>query len=578
MNPVLDLPFAALVRRDLLRSMRSRYLSGAMFVLCGLGSVVLAAGWPEDVIHTTQLGLWSTAILALFATLCAASVCLLLPGLAGASVVEERDMDTLDLMRMTLIRPAGILAGKFVNCIGALLLLLVAAMPLAATTYFLVGVDWEVLLFLLFTVALSATTCVSIGLSCSTTQRTPLHAVLASYVWCAFALGGYVLIAYVALLPCYLFMDELAFQTFAPRVIMFAMATTPAALFMSSVGVFLVGAHIVYAVSIQLAFTVAALLVAWRRLCRPALHSALPAAASVRTFRGSRGLPVGFSSKPRPPIADLLNPVFVRELRHTRLLMGVSRWRLIVLYSVLGLTALLLCALLYVMLRDLFASEFNAIAATTLQLLFWVVTGLSPAIMATAFVREDDRNTKDLLRMTLLSSRQVALGKLGAGVFGLLRIGKFFLCAAWPMLFFFAMAPLALQQTVIAGIWIVLVTSTALAVSAIASMSAGRTAFAVPLAYGLCAAVFFGPAATLLALGELVRKLWGYANWEEIAFISSQFAYAVEILDRLSHGSSIDAHWPQVALLHCCLSVGMTLLALWFAGRYWMRYSKRQHL
>ncbi|MFA6241800.1 MAG: hypothetical protein WC655_12780 [Candidatus Hydrogenedentales bacterium] len=573
-----ELPFVALIRRDLLRSLRGRFLAGAMMLACGIAVVTLMVLWPANDDSLSRFSGVAEAIVILFAVLSAASVCLLLPGLAGGAIIEERSLDTFDLMRMTLVRPIGILAGKFVNSLGAFLLLMMAVLPLFSTTYFLVGVDWDALLVIALAVTVSAITCVSVGLACSASYRNPLSATIASYVWCALALGGYMLLVYFVLVIVYLFSDETYFESVAERTLLATFRTTPVCLLFSAFRI-PVAVHMPSALLIQAIVSALALLVAWRKLCKPPRDPALPHSVQSRRGRVRVKVPAGYSSRPRKPIADHRNPIFIREARHTGLLKGVSRWRMIVLYAMLGLIAVVLCAgVYYVSEAPMLPEELNSIVSFIFQWLFCIVVGLAPAILATSFVREDEQDTKDLLNMTALTPRDIVIGKIKAGAYGLAKLCFLLLVAGWPLLTIVAKSANGWLQLLATVMWALPCIIACFALASIASMTAQRTALAVPLAYGLCAAYFFGPSFTVVGLFQILHFSSGVNAAEDFAVLLSPVVSQLDMLDRMGYRrSTLDGTWLLRIGAHLAAALLLARIAVRGRAEHWLKRPMRTH-
>ncbi|MFA6241799.1 MAG: hypothetical protein WC655_12775 [Candidatus Hydrogenedentales bacterium] len=568
------LPFVALIRRELIRSLRSQYLSGAMLFASGTGIVGLLFLWPDSEAPLVAMARVSHGIIALFGVLSAATACILLPGFAGGAIVEERSNDSFDLLRMTLIRPIGVLAGKFVNCLGAFLLLMAAVMPLFATSYFLVGVDWSTLPLIAFSVAISAVTCVSIGLACSAAHRAPMKAMISSYVWCAFALGGYMLIVLVGLFVVSALFGEIYFNRVAEPVMMTVFKTTPLCILAASLGT-PISANIPRVLLIQAGISTFALLVAWRKLCRPPREIALPHSAPSPKGKKRTRLPVGYSKRPHKPIADNRNPVFIREARHTGLLKGI---RIVKLYIVPSLIAAPLWADLYIWgAFSLHPSELDYTVLQFVFLFFALILLIAPTVVATAFVREDEQNTKDLLRMTVLAPREVALGKICAAAISLGRLCLPLVIAAWPLLILVARCSGGWIIVLDALTWALPCIIAIFSLAAIASMAASRTVLAVPLSYGLCAAYFFLPASLFLTISQTRFISLPASLAEKYAVLLSPVLYAVDV-DNLASSRYGNEGWLWIPALHLTASLLLFYLAVKVYADYWIRRTLRLHL
>ena len=119
------------------------------------------------------------------------SGCLLIvPALAGGSIAVEREKDTLEQLSLTLIRPTGLLAAKLVNAAGLFVLMVLGAMPVVATVFFSVGLDWRELAAALILVLSAAVLSGAVGLMCSAFFRRPVVALIASYLGTIMINGG----------------------------------------------------------------------------------------------------------------------------------------------------------------------------------------------------------------------------------------------------------------------------------------------------------------------------------------------------------------------------------------------------
>jgi ABC-type transport system involved in multi-copper enzyme maturation permease subunit len=101
------------------------------------------------------------------------------PAYAASQVSGERERRTLSLLQVTLVRPSQIVAGKLLASVAWLLVLIVAAAPIAATGFFMGGVnvsDFVTGLALIVIVAISVAA-VALGLS-SITRKTTTSIVL----------------------------------------------------------------------------------------------------------------------------------------------------------------------------------------------------------------------------------------------------------------------------------------------------------------------------------------------------------------------------------------------------------------
>ena len=186
-NPVL--------RRELLERWRGRrgfviltvYLAGITLLVMGMAWII--STWIHDQADFNDAILGSAGPMmgrGIFENLLALVLFFVLfftPAYAAAQVSGERERRTLPLLQVTLVRPAQIVAGKLSASVAWLLVLIVAAAPIAATGFFLGGVnigDFVSGLALIIIVAVSVAA-VAIGLS-SITRKTTTSIIL-TYVF-----------------------------------------------------------------------------------------------------------------------------------------------------------------------------------------------------------------------------------------------------------------------------------------------------------------------------------------------------------------------------------------------------------
>ena len=186
-NPVL--------RRELLERWRGRrgfviltvYLAGITLLVMGMAWII--STWIHDQADFNDAILGSAGPMmgrGIFENLLALVLFFVLfftPAYAAAQVSGERERRTLPLLQVTLVRPAQIVAGKLSASVAWLLVLIVAAAPIAATGFFLGGVnvgDFVSGLALIIIVAVSVAA-VAIGLSSITRKTTT--AIILTYVF-----------------------------------------------------------------------------------------------------------------------------------------------------------------------------------------------------------------------------------------------------------------------------------------------------------------------------------------------------------------------------------------------------------
>lgn len=103
------------------------------------------------------------------------------PGYAAAQISGERERRSLPLLQVTLLRPFQIVAGKLGASVAWLVLLIVAALPLGAATFFLGGVAVADLLRAVAYVLVITVSIAAMGLGISAMTRRTTASVVLTY-------------------------------------------------------------------------------------------------------------------------------------------------------------------------------------------------------------------------------------------------------------------------------------------------------------------------------------------------------------------------------------------------------------
>lgn len=119
------------------------------------------------------------------------------PGYAASQISGERERRTLGLLQITLIGPFGIVAGKLGSSVAWLLLLIVAAVPIGATGFFLGGVGLTDLVGAVGVTLFVAVAIAAVGIGISSLVRRTTAAIVVTYGLVLFLLFGSLFLALV---------------------------------------------------------------------------------------------------------------------------------------------------------------------------------------------------------------------------------------------------------------------------------------------------------------------------------------------------------------------------------------------
>jgi hypothetical protein len=492
-------PSAVIVRRELVRHLRRHRSFVCLLLLASAACVGVASQWPPEHMLQNECGPVAQGILQMMSYLLLGGCAVFVPPLGAATIVSEREQNTLDMLRVTLVRPAGIVAAKFLNTVGFFLLLMTGLVPVLATVFFLLGLDRSQVARAFAVVSSTACACAAIGLVSSSVFRKSFLAIIGSYLGVLAAIGG---------LPLLTSLAGLIFGIRGYRVFVgtFTQVTAPqrtlAGIFDGSLGT----GPFVRFLGYQGLITAAALAVTVYMIRRTPkarkVSSEKPIDdAAVLEARHKRFPYYLIDPRRRKkPIEDHRNPMMVRELRWGML------GRTTTLVRVFYATFILLGASGLVMYRS---------ADDWMLIQFVMVAVIAPAFLATSLAKEYELGNMDMLRMTLLKPYQIVVGKLAAGAISVSPLLLGALAAGIPV----SMMTVAYNKgigLIVAGYMTLLVIALiSLSVSLFASLLSRRTSVALILTY-LITLLFFGGGWVLLEwavpLGAqfgIPRNAWG---------------------------------------------------------------------
>jgi len=485
------IPSWALVKRELLGGLRKQRTLWCLAVLILVLITAVGSSWPAgERLDPRAAGQVSRAFLWNVSFILMTACVLLVPGFAAAAVVAEREQDTLDVLRLSLIRPMGIVFAKLLNAIGLFLLLLVGALPILTAVLWLPGLDVTELVKVLVLLVTTTVTCASIGLASSSLFRRTFLAVIGAYVG---------MMAFVGLLVYPLMVMLAVLDRGYFSIYQFVRQAKEWSSFFSPFGA-LAAMHPRVGGSLEIKEMVSSFVyqVLWIALCL---------SIASRTFRRPERARKVDSRKPiddpillrtrqrtypfylldplrrKKPIEDGQNPVFVRELRWGLFKRGTTLVR--VFYSALGLFFFggTTAALLFY--------EKSQVAAW-MAIVMALVAGIAPALVANMFTKEFELGNMDMIRCTLLSPQEIVSGKIQAG---LLTLGPLVIAAAASAVPVLCLSAESWQVLLTGCISMAVCCVFAATTSLFGSLLTRRTSMALLLSYGLVAAFLLGSVA-----------------------------------------------------------------------------------
>lgn len=202
MNRLLDNPV-------LLKEFRGRMRGGKAFILltiyltlmAGLSSLILLTFAISGEIPGSNLITYAgKALFWAVAGVEMTMTCFVAPALTAGAISSERERQTFDLLRTTLLSARSLVLGKYVSAFSFLLLLLVVAFPLQSLSYLMGGVAIEEVFIAFLLLIITAAAFSAVGLFVSSFTRSTLASTVISYVIANLIVFGIPLFIYIALI------------------------------------------------------------------------------------------------------------------------------------------------------------------------------------------------------------------------------------------------------------------------------------------------------------------------------------------------------------------------------------------
>ena len=555
-------PSLALIRREFLTSLR-RTLSLVWLVLL-LGACVFVAvtWWPSRNLSWQEIGYVSQEILFAVSVVLFVGGILFMPAIAAGAIVIEKEQNTFDLVRMSLVRPTSILVAKLVNTVGFFFLLVLATMPVLAVVMLGVGVDQTQFALAVLAILATGTTCAVIGLLSSALFRRGFLAVAGSYAGVLIFLFVPALvlapIPYVVAFVGSASSESISFGAVAEMSEEIAIVFCPLLAFdaifkypMTPRDIFIYGGS---ALLYQFTVCVVCLVLARVFFLRPARPSKIESEkiidsqAVLKMRRTSFPFYLIDPLRRKKTIGDARNPMCVRELQWGLFNRGTILVR--VFYCVFPICVFT-------------AFEY---AGSRSSMTIWLVAeivlllGIAPALLANLGTKEHELGNIDMLNMTLLSFREIVLGKAAAGVATLVPL---LVAAMLPALVFLVVLPRDWFVLAVGEATLLVCVFASLSITLFASMLARRTSTALMLGYGLSLLVFAGlPIAHWFVMYTFSRADSTYGSFlYNLPYLSPIAAFA-DPPAALRHGLHRVAYWSGTSGLFLLASCGLLVASV----------------
>jgi len=401
-NPILQ--------REFIIGARSRKtILGAALTVLTLG-LILFLLWPRSGIFSDAN---SNELFTIFLGAELTFMILLTAGFTASAITSERERRTFVMLQTCLLSPGEILTGKLIGTLGISLVLFCVSIPVTAICALSGGISLPALGKALTIVAMSTVVYGLFGLAVSSLCQRSYAALLATYIGITVMAGATwlpsVLLKIPELQPIFL-----KLRAVSPYEAMFALQFAES----YEIGVIGASAENVFSfflLSMLVLGTLFLGIFARFIFAPPNLRRSATVSkyADTRTMiKRKLGWPFYLIDplRRKKPIGSLRNPVFVAEIRSK--IFGNPKF----IIRALTICICLSIGILVLIAGQVGETDLDKIRAVAIIFQLGVVAVLAPTVSSSSITDEITRDTLLLLRLSLLSSFTVVIGKMKAAL------------------------------------------------------------------------------------------------------------------------------------------------------------------
>jgi ABC-type transport system involved in multi-copper enzyme maturation permease subunit len=189
-------------RMTIVLSLYLLLLGGLISLSIGSFQVGSSTGFNVSLMQVTGKTIFGITVVVQFLV-----ASLIAPALTAGSISSEREHQTYDILRTTLLSARALVAGKLFSALFFILLLFLAAFPLLSLAFLFGGITLEEIIIAYVMLFVTALTFCSIGLFFSSFQRRTLVANVLSYTTTLFIIAGIPLLLFIGQLALPLIVD-----------------------------------------------------------------------------------------------------------------------------------------------------------------------------------------------------------------------------------------------------------------------------------------------------------------------------------------------------------------------------------
>ncbi len=532
-NPVLQ--------RELLVNLRMRRAFVLLFAYVTLLGVVVYMAWPQakKIDMTNPEAAKRLVNLFFLGQYMIAS--LMAPSFAAGAITGEKERKSYEMLLASPLKPAAIVLGKLFASLSHVAILIISSLPIVMLCLPLGGVSFYEVVAIYMALIISVITFGMVSLACSSYfQRTAASLV----------------VSYLAILPMALF-ALLFWQMFEGAGAAFRLFVT--------VTFFPLGCAAICA----LLFITTS-----RRLLHPpdVGSEGKEVVDEVQELRQAVGLVIHRDQFPDRLFApakrtglleDGANPIYDKEMRSELFSQGTLMLRVVIQVSMfLAIPLMAACLYLFPYLAPWYISY---------VVLFNMLVG--PVFSAGSVTSERERETLDLLLVTILSPWQILWGKLVSGLRVSSVLTSFLL---WPLLLACVMVSYYWTNMLTIGGYLVIILLTCLTTAGLAlfcSVIFRKTSVSMMTSYFIVVVLFTAPVAITLFAQAFYPGQDITATLKQLSFTSPfSAAFALPLDLQMQGTQAIPADWPlwfSFVGFYIGLDIVLALGMIWLFHTRW---------
>lgn len=184
--------------RTRMRGWRAFAVVSAHLIILGIALALAFLAFSPSLNSTVNLEsrrMFGKALFGMMIWIELIAICFTAPALTSGAIASERERQTFDLLRVTLLSPGRMILGKYLSGLVFIFLMLFTSLPMQSLAFIMGGVQVEEILIAVLILAVTAISFCAVGLFFSSLFSRVLFSTVLSYAFAIFLVFGIPMIA-----------------------------------------------------------------------------------------------------------------------------------------------------------------------------------------------------------------------------------------------------------------------------------------------------------------------------------------------------------------------------------------------